>query len=107
MYQNLKIFFWNVRGLNCPARRSAVRSVVASVSPSVVCIQESKLAAVSPYMVAETCGAAYQDFFVLPADGTRGGIILAWRCDEISLSSPDVGLYHVTALATVPGREGH
>ncbi|XBH90172.1 hypothetical protein VPH35_081915 [Triticum aestivum] len=107
MNQNLKILFWNVHGLNCPARRSAVRSMIASVSPSVVCIQESKLADVSPSMVVEACGDAFQDFFILPADGTRGGIILAWRCDEISLSSPDVGLYHVTALATVPGREGH
>ncbi|KAF7016373.1 hypothetical protein CFC21_029999 [Triticum aestivum] len=79
MNQNLKIVFWNVRSLNCPARRIAVLSMIASVSPSVVCLQESKLAVVSPAVVAETCGTAFQDFFVLPADGTHGGIILAWR----------------------------
>ncbi|XBI01366.1 hypothetical protein VPH35_130159 [Triticum aestivum] len=97
---NLKIIFWNVRGLNSRAKRSAVRSVISSAAPCVVCLQETKLAHMSDSLVLETLGAPFLDFYFLPADGTRGGILLAWRCDMISLSRPTIGDHHVSALVS-------
>ncbi|XP_020189389.1 uncharacterized protein [Aegilops tauschii subsp. strangulata] len=41
-----------------------------------------------------------QDFFFLPADGTRGGILLAWRADRVALHNPTIGLYHVSATVS-------
>ena len=77
MEDNLRVIFWNVRGLNNAAKRAAVRPVIASASPCIVCLQESKLALVSSVLVCETLSTAFDKFFWLPAEGTRGGIILA------------------------------
>lgn len=51
--------------------------------------------------MAATPGRAwhYMDYN-LPADGTRGGNLLAWKRAKISLSNPLLGLYHVTTLVS-------
>jgi hypothetical protein len=40
---NLRIVVWSTRGLNNPARRTAVRVAVGDADASVVCVLESKL----------------------------------------------------------------
>ena len=97
---NLKIIFWNVRGLNSGAKRTAVRSVISAAAPTIVCLQETKLAPVSDAIVVDTLGPSVEDYFFLPADGTRGGILLAWQRDTISLSNPLIGEHHMTALVS-------
>ncbi len=42
-----KIYSWNVRGLNNPSKRNAVRFVLSKIRNVVVCIQESKVRHVS------------------------------------------------------------
>ncbi|XBI40717.1 hypothetical protein VPH35_125277 [Triticum aestivum] len=84
MEHNLRIVFWNVCGLNAPAKRTAIRSVITSASPCTVCIQETKMISLSSSLVAETLGPSFSEFFLLPADGTRGGILPAWRPDMIA-----------------------
>lgn len=100
MYHNLKVVFWNVRGLNNPAKRAAVRTVITSAAPSIVCLQETKLSCVSPAIVMETLGASFRDFYWLAADGTRGGILLAWQAEHISLHNRTIGTFHVSATVT-------
>lgn len=73
---SLRIIFWNARGHNYPAKRSAVRSVVTSARPSLVCLQETKLDDDTPYLVADSLGHEFSSFFHLPADGTRGASFL-------------------------------
>nr|XP_020191500.1 uncharacterized protein LOC109777266 [Aegilops tauschii subsp. strangulata] len=97
----------NTRGLNCPAKRSAVRSFVRAARPAVVCLQETKLADVTPFLVADSLGNEFSSFFHLPADGTRGGIVLAWRPSEISLTNPLIRAHFVTACATTPGSDSY
>lgn len=97
MSHTLRTIFWNVRGLNNRAKRTAIRSVIYATAPSIVCLQETKLSLVSSTIVAETLGDAFRDYYWLPADGTRGGIILAWRADHVSLSNRSMGVYHVFA----------
>ena len=41
--QPYKVLVWNVRGLNSPARRSAVYQVVDMIRPGIVCLQEKKV----------------------------------------------------------------
>ncbi|XP_044378970.1 UDP-glycosyltransferase 88F5-like [Triticum aestivum] len=67
--------------------------------------QESKLALVSSVLVCETLGPAFDKFFWLPAEGTRGGIILAWNSDRVALSNPSIGDHHVSATALDVGAE--
>jgi exonuclease III len=74
-----KKLIWNVRGLNREARWDVVRCVISSTRPDIVCLQETKKEAISQRMVMSTLRADFDCFLVLPADGTRGGILLAWK----------------------------
>ena len=38
-----QVLCWNVRGLNNPAKRKAVREVVDTVKVNLVCFQETKM----------------------------------------------------------------
>jgi exonuclease III len=78
-----KILVWNVRGLNAGARQDAVRILAGSMICHVVCLQETKMAEVSRFLIARMLGPDFCDFVVLPSVGASGGILVAWR-DRIS-----------------------
>lgn len=76
-----------MRGLNAPARRASVRKVVDDSHYTIVCLQETKLAAVDADLVRQLIGPQFaENFFYLPADGTSGGILLASSGDFFELS---------------------
>ena len=81
--------------------------MISAAVPTIVCFQETKLAHVSDTIVVDTLGPSFEDFFFLPTDGTRGGILLAWQSSTISLSNPLIGEHHVTALVSSLAGEGH
>lgn len=68
-----KILIWNVRGLNRKARRDAVRMMVESTRPDIVCLQETKKESISRFMVFSLLGNVFDQFTFLPVIGTRGG----------------------------------
>ena len=72
------ILVWNVRGLNQRDRRNSVRDVVLS-NADIVCLQENKVANISQHMFLSVFGSAYDNFVALPANGTRGGVLIAWK----------------------------
>ena len=74
-----KVLFWNVRGLNNKARRDSVRVAIDNTKPDIVCLQETKKASISRHMILSLLGSDFEEYVVLPAACTRGGIILAWR----------------------------
>lgn len=102
----LKVLVWNVRGLNTPARRTAMSHVVNAAKPSVVCFQETKMEHVTVEVVAQCLGNKFETFYFLPSIGTRGGILLAWDASTVSLSRPHYTDNTLTALVKpVEGRE--
>jgi exonuclease III len=83
--QHCVILNWNVRGLNNIARRKVVRDLVSDTRPTIVCLQESKLASVTSQIIGETLGQDFEDEFAfLPAQGTRG-VILAVQIDHYKI----------------------
>ncbi|PNT71414.1 hypothetical protein BRADI_2g27172v3, partial [Brachypodium distachyon] len=90
------ILVWNVRGLNCRARRLGVDTTGASI----VFLQETKLSVVTPTLVMEVLGADFDDYFCLPATDTRGGILIPWDSRMIQLGSPHITDNCVTGLVT-------
>lgn len=71
---------WNVKGLNDKARRDNVRKVVDITRPAVVCLQETKLALIFEWDILTFLGLEFRNYVYLPAQGTRGEILIAW-CD--------------------------
>ena len=52
---------------------------------SLVCLQETKLSFIDRAMVAQCCGNDFSEFAYLPAEGSRGGVLLAWKGNHYSL----------------------
>jgi exonuclease III len=74
-----KILIWNVRGLNSTARQDSVRSLVVSSRADIVCIQETKMTAISQRIKLSTLGSDFTGYITLPSIGANGGIFVAWR----------------------------
>lgn len=92
------ILNWNVRGLNGGARRQVVRDMASDHHAKIVCLQETKLQAVSDLTISETLGNQFVGgYAVLPAEGTSGGIIIACSVDEFILQDVVVGNYMISA----------
>lgn len=69
------------------------------VAAGIVCLQETKLEVVSQDLVCHCLGANFTDFYLL-AQGTRGGILLAWDATVVHLSNPHLFDHWVTALVS-------
>jgi hypothetical protein len=88
---------WNLRGLNNPARRNSICLFLQSFNLSLICGQESKLERVDSVIISQTFGQAFDGFDFIPAVGTRGGIILAWRTDLSEVNIVHKGEFSITA----------
>jgi exonuclease III len=103
---NLNIVVWNVRGLNDPARRTAVRVAVGEAAASVVCVSESKLHTVTQFDVVECFGPRYDGFAYLPAVGSAGGLILAWNSDDVQVIASRTDRFSVSVQLSRSGGDG-
>jgi exonuclease III len=74
-----KILVWNVRGLNSSARQAVVRTMVESSRADIVCLQETKMEAVSQRILLSMLGSDFSHILELPAVGASGGALIAWR----------------------------
>lgn len=98
---DLSLLNWNVRGLNDAAHRELVRNAVISCKPNIVCLQETKLSAFNASLASETLGQFLDSFLELPAQGTRGGILLAWNKDVITVTNAINRTFTISAMVTV------
>lgn len=73
------ILVWNVHGLNSKKRRDAVRNLVATVRPKIVCLQETKIQDMSTSILLSMFGVDLDQHVALPANGTQGGVLIAWK----------------------------
>jgi hypothetical protein len=98
MSEQLSVFRWNVRGLNAPAGQEAVRNMVHPVNPKLVCLQETKLSHITSQLVTEVLGPRFNEFGALPADGTRGGMLLGWNSDYIEATNLQIGRFSLSMI---------
>jgi exonuclease III len=94
------ILDWNVRGLNDPAKWSAVRNFVATLHVNIVCFQETKLDVVDDFIVIQCLGPSFDRYVDLPAIDTRGGILLAWDSTVIEIANVSFDSYAITGEVT-------
>jgi len=69
----MKIITWNVRGLGSFDKRKEVRKLVGEKRPSIVCIQETKLAKVDDFICSSLWGSSPYGFSFRPSVGASGG----------------------------------
>lgn len=92
------ILVWNVRGLNKKARKDSVRELIAVAKPQVVCLQETKIQNMSFRVLLSTLGADMNGHVLLPADGTRGGVLVAWQIAACATLTMRVDSFSVSVL---------
>ena len=85
MEYNPEFLCWNVRGLNNPAKRKAVREFVITVKVNLACFQETKMDVMDQYIVMQCLGPSLDGFAYLPAVEMRGGILLGWDTTRLSV----------------------
>jgi exonuclease III len=74
-----KFLIWNVRGLNSSARQDAVRSLVEASRADIVCLQETRMAAISQTVMLSMLGNEFTNQVELLAIGSSGGILVACK----------------------------
>lgn len=96
--QNCLLLNWNVRGLNNPARRRVVRDLTMDTKCEIAAIQETEMENIDAQIVSETLGQQFsQQFVFLPAQQTRGGVLLAVHQDQYKITQSVVANFSVSA----------
>jgi exonuclease III len=100
-----KFLSWNVRGLDNTAKQEDVKQIISFLKPDLLCLQETKLVSVDSTTIRNCLRSQYENNYAfLPADGTRGGIILAANCSSMSLSNP-VHINHTLSAPSLRHQE--
>ena len=96
--QSCQILNWNVRGLNGAARRKVVHDLAVDTGCTIACLQETKLAVIQDIVVGEILGQKFTSHYAyLPADGTRGGALIAVDEDHYCITASEFRQFTVTA----------
>jgi exonuclease III len=98
-----KIGSWNARGLNDGAKRDAIREFFDSLHVNLVCLQETKMEHIDRFIVMQTLGPAFDGFAYLPAQETRGGILLAWNTSILEVANVVLDTYSITGEVITRG----
>jgi exonuclease III len=96
--KNLCFLFWNVQGLGDPDKCAVVKNAILVASPSIVCLQESKLAALEPQKHRSFLPPSLASVASKGADGSRGGLVTAWDTNSLSLTSSHSTRFSLTTV---------
>jgi exonuclease III len=94
--QDLVFLVWNVRGLNDDDRKTTVSATIASSSCHIACLQESKLQNIDASTAALIGGFRLKGYAQLPANGSRGGILVLWDDNLVRATDVSVGVYCIS-----------
>jgi exonuclease III len=75
---NVKILFWNVRGLNDRDKWLQVRSLIKHWGADIICLQETKIELVSRSLVRSLWGIHHVDWMFLGSFGASRGVLQIW-----------------------------
>lgn len=74
----LSVLNWNVRGLGDANKCAVIKELACDDNPDIICFQETKLSNCDIFKLRQVCRSKIKNFLTLNADGSRGGILLAW-----------------------------
>ena len=74
----LKILSWNVRGANDSSKRKIIKNYIRDQMVDLICIQETKIQAMSEDIVRSLGTRRFIDWRALNVEGATGGILICW-----------------------------
>jgi exonuclease III len=96
--RNYVVLSWNVRGLGQSNKCVVVRDNVNLLNPSVVCLQETKLAIDDVRAYRSFLPFNLDCHFARPAVGSSGGILTAWQSNSFGLVSSFSSPFSITTV---------
>jgi hypothetical protein len=75
---------------------------VTDARASVVCVSESKLDVVTPYVIVECFGPGFDGFAYFPALGSAGGVVVAWKSEDVRVLAQRVDRFSVSIQLCEP-----
>uniref|UniRef100_A0ACD5UR25 Uncharacterized protein n=1 Tax=Avena sativa TaxID=4498 RepID=A0ACD5UR25_AVESA len=97
----LDIICWNVRGLNDRACKDTIHAMLAQTTCHIACIQETKLNFIDHQTMGYIGGFQLRSFAHHPATSTRGGIMLLWDEDHVTISNIHIGTHLISADVSI------
>ncbi|CAN6218601.1 unnamed protein product [Urochloa humidicola] len=92
---------WNVRGLGDSDKCDVVKDALSTASPSIICVQETKLHSVTPQKARSFLPVSHAtSLHSLSANGSRGGVLTAWNASSFSLTSFITRKHTLTTVLT-------
>jgi exonuclease III len=96
----IELLCWNLRGLNDPAKRSAVREFISILRVSIICFQETKVDVIDDFFIMQCLGPSFDGYVYIPVEETRGGIILASDSSVVKIDRVTYDKYAITGEVT-------
>ena len=93
---NLNLLSWNVRGLNDRVKMSRICNLLYLWKADVVCLQETKLMAVTQGLIRSLWRCRYVDWLSLDSVRAFGGIILMWDKRVVDRVDVAIGNFSVS-----------
>ncbi|CAD6263706.1 unnamed protein product [Miscanthus lutarioriparius] len=88
----------DIYSLNQRDRRNSVREVILSSNADILCLQETKVADMYQRLFVSVFGSAFDKFVALPVNGTRGGVLVAWKSSSCQALATRVDSFSVSVL---------
>ncbi|CAM0881391.1 unnamed protein product [Alopecurus aequalis] len=96
-FVKLALVSWNVRGLGDEDKCAVVSDNVLTARPSVLCLQETKLASVTPPPKLRSFLPPYlSEHAAVDASGSRGGVLTAWDPRVLALTTTTRNTYSIS-----------
>ncbi|XP_026451287.1 uncharacterized protein LOC113351538 [Papaver somniferum] len=93
---DLKIVYWNIRGLNDLNRRDIVKKKIKDWKPSIVLLQETKIQLCNDLIAWQCWGKRDIMWLYSHSQGSSGGILCLWDSSKIQVIDSLIGPYSIT-----------
>ena len=93
---NLKILFWNIKGLNEKKMRLHICNLLRTWRTDIICLQETKLEWITRRLDRSIWSCPYIDWLYMGSKGASGGILLMWNQRVVEKVEEAVGHFLVS-----------
>ena len=80
----MKLFSWNIRGINNPSKHRMLRQIILQDKPSVLFVQETKCTSTLLETLLKRIWKG-SNVIVVDAMGALGGLVISWKALEITI----------------------
>ena len=97
-WTHMRTLFWNVRGSCLPSKHHLIRNTIDSSSCGIVCLHETKLGHINNKLLTSICRIRFENFQVLEANGSSGGLLTTWDPNEVEGTPLHFGNYSISTI---------